>query len=294
MPGTTSPWLRKVILQQVTIPTSALRGLDLRDIKEVRFGAARGADGSTSGGVYLADLSAENPSVGASVPEKQATVSIAPARVDEGSGPGTAQVAAVLSAPVGHRVTAYVNVFGAATGAAADETRQITFGPGRTCVAVTVPTYGDALPSATPSTAFKVNATDVGGAVMGAQGVGTLSVREDDGVTGGGTPSAEVGAPGNACSEYAATLAHHILRVSGEVTRGRTVTLRADGYRAGESVAFGIGSTTLGSATADRQGRVSFTVRIPDGVVTGKQTLTATGAGSQRVCRAQATVHAAR
>ncbi|MFD0853527.1 hypothetical protein ACFQ07_14925, partial [Actinomadura adrarensis] len=98
LPGTTHPWLRKVILQQVNIPVSSLSkgGLKANDIREVRF-----TGGSESGGVYLSDLTAENPDVGGRKPGRLPTVDLVPANVDEGSAPGTAQVAAVISQRVG-------------------------------------------------------------------------------------------------------------------------------------------------------------------------------------------------
>jgi hypothetical protein len=274
MPGVSSPWLRKVILQQVTIPTSSLTGLKLTDVREVRFTAA-----GTNGGVYISDLSAENRAVGARTPAQQVTVDMAPANVDEGSGPGTAQVAAVLSRPAARPVSAYVSVFGSATGKAGDAMRKVTFAPGQVCAPVPVATYGDTLPSATPSTSFKASVTDVAGAVMGDQGFNTLTVREDDGVSGG-TPAPEVGVPGDVCAEYAASLKPGRLHVTGTVAAGATTTLSAGGYRAGESVEFRLGSTPLGRALADRKGTVSFSASIPSGTPSGMALLTAVGAGS--------------
>ncbi len=292
MPGVSSPWLRKVILQQVTIPTSALRGLDLHDIREVRFTGAKDADGTAAGGVYLSDLSAENRAVGARVPVQQATVDLVPARVDEGSGPGAAQVAAVLSRPLGHPVTTYVSLFGSATGTAGSAMQKVTFAPGTTCVAVPVPTYGDALPSATASTSFKVSATDVSGAVMGDSGFGTLTVREDDGVTGG-LPAPEVGTVGNVCAEYADSQKPGRLHVEGAVAAGSTVTVHASGYRAGESVDVRLGSLSLGQAVTDGSGNLSFTAVLPAGTPADKATLSALGAGSAYSTEAEVRVRQA-
>ncbi|WP_093783837.1 alpha/beta hydrolase [Actinacidiphila guanduensis] len=279
MAGVSSPWLRKVILQQVTVPTSALRTLDLRDIREVRFTGAQGADASAAGGVYLSDLSAENRAVGARVPVQQAAVDIVPTSVEEGSAPSTAQIAAVLSKPVGHQVTAYVSVFGSTTATAGSAMQKVTFTPGRTCVAVTVPTYGDTLPSTTASTSFKVSATDVSGGVMGDSGFGTLTVREDDGVTGG-TPAPAVGTQGNACAEYAASLKPGRLTVKGLPLPGRSLTVTASGYRPGESIALALGTTPLGPVLADPHGRITTTVTLPADTPAGPTELTAKGAGS--------------
>jgi trimeric autotransporter adhesin len=279
MPGVSSPWLRKVILQQVTIPVRALAGLDVSDLREVRFTA-----GASTGGVYLSDLSVENRAVGARVPVRQATVDVVPASVEEGSAAGTTEVAAVLSERVGHPVTAYVSVFGAATGKAGVTMRKVTFAPGRTCVAVPVATYGDTLPSATPTTSFKVSATNVSGAVMGDNGFGTLTVREDDGVTGG-TPAPAVGVPGDVCAEYAKATKPGRLKVDGTVA-GATTTLTATGYRPGESVEFRLDATSLGRATADARGKVLLRTTIPAGTPHGRTGLSATGAGSHHTTAA--------
>ncbi|MGW1024420.1 hypothetical protein ACWD4J_12030 [Streptomyces sp. NPDC002577] len=177
LPGTTSPWLSKVILQQVNVPVATLaEHVDVKNIREIRLTGA-----TPAGGVYLSDLTAESPSTGARVPERQATVDVVPATVAEGDGPGTAQVAVTLSKPQNRPVTAYVSVFGAAVGTARDTVQAVTFAPGRTCVAVPVPTYGDTVAGASASTSFKVSATNPSHAVMGSHAFGTFTVVEDDG-----------------------------------------------------------------------------------------------------------------
>ncbi|MEO3809256.1 hypothetical protein ABGB17_09685 [Sphaerisporangium sp. B11E5] len=273
LPGVTSAWLRKIILQQVNIPTSSLTGLDRSDIREVRFTAATG-----TGGVYISDLSAENRAVGSRHPAQQVTVNMVPARTEEGAAPGTTKIAAVLSERAHHPITAYVSVFGSATGRAGVTMRKVTFLPGQTCAPVTVNTFGDTLPSATPSTSFKVSATNTSGAVMGDRAFSTLTVREDDGLTGG-TPAPEYGTPGDVCAEQAATESPGRLLVLGPTTPGSTPTLRATGYRPGESVEFLLDTTSLGRTLADHTGTVSLTPTIPV-TTTGFTTLTATGAGS--------------
>jgi trimeric autotransporter adhesin len=296
LPGTISAWLRKVILQQVTIPTGTLaKKIKATDVREVRFTAGRGADGADTGGVYLSDLSLEDRAVGGRVPAQQTTVDLVPARVEEGSGPGSAQVAAVLSRPTGHVVTAYVSAFGAATARAGEAMQKVTFRPGQTCVPVSVPTFGDTVASTTASTSFKVSATNAGGAVMGDKGFGTLVVREDDGVTTG-APAPEFGVAGNACREYAASLRPGALRVAGGtvVDSGSTLPVSARGYRAGESVELRLGATSLGRVVADRAGEVSYVTQIPPGTAPGWTLLTATGAGSSYTTQAGVIVKPAR
>ncbi|MEN3361157.1 MAG: hypothetical protein V7637_5139 [Mycobacteriales bacterium] len=293
LPGVTSAVLRKVILRQVTVPTAALRKLDLGDIREVRFTAATGADGTPAGGVYLSDLSAENPALGARVPAQESTVDMAAARVEEGAGPGTAALAVLLSPPTAHPVTAYVSVFGSATGKAGLGMQKVTFAPGQTCLTVTTSTFGDTLPSGTASTAFKVSVTDVAGAVMGDQGFSTLTVREDDGVTGG-TPAPALGIPGDPCAEYKASLHPGRLRVTGSTAAGSTVRITGGGYRPGESVELRLDGTVLGTALAGPDGEVSLTAVIPAGTPRGSADLTATGAGSTRTDAAEVTIRGAR
>ncbi|WP_061297746.1 hypothetical protein [Herbidospora cretacea] len=264
LPGVTSPWLKKVILQQVNIPLS---GIDTSDVRQVSF---------TGTGVYLSDLAAENRAVGARVPRQQIAVDVAPARVDEGSGPGTASIAVALSAPAAHEVTGYVSVFGTTTGRAGISMRKVTFAPGQTCVTVPAGTLGDTVATGTASTSFKVSVTNTAGAVMGDGGFGTLTVREDDGTVT--TPA--FGKPGDACAEYAASLKPGNLIVTNAVVAGGSNPVKASGYRAGESVEFKLDATVLGRAVADATGTVTFTAAIPAGTPEGKVTLSAVGAGS--------------
>ena len=58
MPGSTSTLLGKIVLQQVHVPTSALKqaGLNLTRVSKVTFTPAAGADGTTTAGAYLSDL----------------------------------------------------------------------------------------------------------------------------------------------------------------------------------------------------------------------------------------------
>ncbi len=278
LPGSTSAWLKKIILQQVTIPLSTT-GLNLKDIRQVSF---------TGTGVYLSDLSAENRAVGARVPKQQVAVDVAPARVDEGSGPGTASIAVALSAPADHEVTGYVSVFGSATGRAGISMKKVTFAPGQTCVTVQAGTLGDTVATGTASTSFKVSVTNTAGAVMGDGGFGTLTVREDDGnVT---TPA--YGKPGDACAEYLASLKPGNLIVTNAVVAGGSNPVRASGYRAGESVQFTLDGTVLGRAVADASGTVAFTVAIPASTPAGKVTISAIGAGSGYTASAVSRVRA--
>ncbi|WP_066361903.1 hypothetical protein [Herbidospora mongoliensis] len=264
LPGVTSAWLKKIILQQVNIP---LTGLNTADIRTVSF---------TGTGVYLSDLSAENRAVGARVSRQEIAVDVAPARVDEGSGPGTASIAVALSAPAAHEVTGYVSVFGSATGRAGISMKKVTFAPGQTCVTVPAGLLGDTVATSSVSTSFKVSVTNTAGAVMGDGGFGTLTVREDD----GNVTSPAFGKPGDACAEYAASLKPGNLIVTNSVVAGGSNPVKASGYRAGESVEFKLDATVLGRAVADATGTVTFTAAVPAGTPVGKVTISGVGAGS--------------
>lgn len=285
MPGGTNTTLNKVVLQQLTIPTSTITGIDLTDVREVRLTAAVGADGTGTGGVYLSDLAFDTPSVGTAVVQTRTSVNVAPTIVEEGNGPGSADVAVYLNRAEKSAVTAYVSVIGAAAGAVGVGIgmEKVAFAPGETCKAVTVPTLGNTAASASPSTAFKVSVTNSTNAVMGASAFANLTVREDDGVTGAVPALAPVGAQGDVCAELAAATAPVPLETSAEsVAPGGSFTLRATGYRAGETVAFHYGATDLGTAVADAGGTASIVVPVAEDADLGPADATATGSGSAR------------
>ncbi|MFF2050476.1 Ig-like domain-containing protein [Leifsonia sp. NPDC058194] len=284
MPGGTNTTLNKVVLQQLTIPTSTITGIDLTDVREVRLTAAVGADGTGTGGVYLSDLAFDTPSVGTAVVQTRTTVNVAPTTVEEGNGPGTADVAVYLNRAEKSAVTAYVSVIGTATGLVGIGMEKVAFAPGETCKAVTVPTLGNSAASASPSSAFKVSVTNSTNAVMGASAFANLTVREDDGVTGTVPALAPVGVQGDVCAELAAaTTAVPLETLAGDVAPGGVFTLRATGYRAGETVSFRYGTTDLGTKVADADGTASVDVAIAEEADLGPADATATGSGSGRV-----------
>jgi hypothetical protein len=206
MPGSTSPTLGngKIVLQQIHVPVTALKkaGVDTRRVSSVTFTPAVGADGTATGGAYLSDLSFDSLGLGSPSAHSRPTVNVASAAVEEGSGPGTGQVAVYLSRPSGTAVTAYLTVLGSATGKAGIAMRPVTFAPGTTCRAVPAPLTGDTLPGAAPTTAYKIGVSDSTQAVLGSHDFGTLTVREDDGVTGTATPAPPVGPQGDVCAPY--------------------------------------------------------------------------------------------
>jgi hypothetical protein len=271
MPASTSTNLDKIVLQQVHVPTATLAGagLDLSHIAKVTFTAAVGADATTTGGVYLSDLGFDTPALGTPSVQTRPTVNVNPTTAEEGSGPGTDQVAVYLSRPSSTKITSYLTVVGSATGTVGLAMQKVIFDPGQTCQAVEIPSAGDTIAGTAGTTSFKLGVSDPTNAVLGAHDFGTIAVREDDGVTGPATVAPPVGVQGDVCAEYAALS-----------KPGSTVTLTGSGYRNGESVAFTLGTAAMGSAIAATDGTVSFTATIPAGQGYGPATVVAVGAGS--------------
>jgi hypothetical protein len=289
MPGGTNATLNKIVLQQLTIPTASMTGVDLTDVREVRFTAAVGADGTGTGGVYLSDLAFDTPSVGTAVARTRTTVDVAPTVVEEGNGPGTADVAVTLSRAETRPVTAYVSVLGSATGTVGVGMERVVFAPGETCHAVTVPTAGNTTASATPSAAFKVSVTNTSNAVMGASAFTNLTVREDDGVTAPATPLPPVGKQGDVCAERAAAVTPVTLGTSVDsVAPGGSVVLTGEGFRPGETVTFRAGKTVTDTVVAGATGTVTSTLQVASDAALGALAVSAEGSGSGR--EAQATI----
>jgi hypothetical protein len=283
LPASTSAILKKIVLQQVNVPTSALTtaGLDVSDIREVRFAAATGADGTATGGVYLSDLAFETSSVGTPVVKTEPTIDIAAPTVDEGNGPGTADLAVYLDKAAAKPVTGYVSVLGSATGRAGIAMEKVTFAPGETCKVVTAPILGDTLASSTTSTAVKSSVINISGAVMGKKALGNLTVREDDGVTGTTPMLPSAGVQGDACAELKASSTTGSVTVDDTTPApGDTVTFTASGYRSGEGVTVSLGATVLGVGTADTSGKLVLAATIPSDATIGAADVTAVGSGT--------------
>jgi hypothetical protein len=280
-PGTTL--LNKIVLQQAHVPTSVLAaaGLNLTDITRVSFTAATGVDGTAAGGVFLQDLAFDSKGIGTPSVQTRPTVNVASTAVEEGSGPGTADVAVYLSKPSTSTITTYLTALGSATGKAGLAMQALTFTPGQTCQAVALPTMGDTSPSATPTTSYKIAVSNSTNAVLGSHDYGALLIREDDGVTGTAVAAPAVGVQGDVCAEYQALAKTGDLTVKHtKVASGESITVTGSGYRSGESVAFTIDSASLGSAIAGTDGTVSLTAVIPSSVASTNATITGVGAGS--------------
>jgi hypothetical protein len=283
MPGSTSTNLGpngKLVLQQAHVPTAALAavGLDLSDITNVSFTTV---DPTTAGGEYFQDLAFDSKGLGTPSAQTLPTVNVASTNVDEGSGPHTDQVAVYLSQPASTAVTTYLTAVGSATGAVGLAMQPITFQPGETCHTVQVPVKGNSTPGATPSSSFKIAVSNPNDAVLGTNDFGAISVREDDGVTGTGTPLPPDGVQGDACAELNALSHPGTLSVSGSGNVGGSVTLAGSGYRSGESVNFTLDSVAVGSAIANGSGHVTLTAAVPATPAGSPGIYSAVGVGSR-------------
>jgi len=148
---------------------------------------------------------------------------------------------------------------------------------------------GSTAPSATPTTAYKIAVSDPHDAILGTGDFGTVTVAANA-VTSGTVAPAD-GVEGNACAEFAALSHPGTLRVSaGRAKPGAVLTVTGRGYRDGESVAFSLGSVSLGGAIAGASGTVSFQVTIPSGQAPGLATISGVGAGSGYTSTAKVTV----
>lgn len=297
LPASGSTTLNKIVLQQVSIPIDTLSGtIDVSDIREVRFTAGSGADGTVSGGVYLADLALMRSAVGTTQGlSSEPTVNVSSTRIEEGSGVDEARVAVVLDKPSQKSTSAWFTLIGstAASGKAGLAAQKVTFAPGETCKAVSFTTYGNSDAGTTATTSYKIGVSAPENVIVGANQFGNLTIREDDGFTNSTTAAPEVGVQGDVCAEYAAKSATNALATSASVTApGATVTLTGSGYRSGESVSFSEGSNALGSAIANSAGEVTLAWPVAEDAALGAHSITATGSGSGRYSAVEVSVKA--
>lgn len=271
--------LGKIVLQEVRLPLESVTGIDLTDVREVRFTAAVGLGGSVSGGVYLTDLAFASSALGTAAPATTVSVGTAEVRVEEGSGPDEVLVPVYLSQPATTPVTAYLTVIGGttATAKAGMQMRKVVFAPGQVCTSVPVATYGDSAASTAATTAYTMSVTNTGNAVMGSNAFAALVVREDDGVTGG-TPVGAFGVQGDPCAEL--TAQGVVTPGARSVAPGGSLEVAAGGFRPGESVLWSLGGAVLGSADAAADGSVETAFEVPADGTLGAADLVAVGAGS--------------
>jgi hypothetical protein len=281
--------LKKIVLQQVNVPvaTLATAGVDTKDIREVRFTAAVGADAVTSGAAYLSDLAFESSSVGTAAPAVEPVIDVFAPNVDEGSGPGTMDMAVYLDKATTKPVTGFVSLLGSTTSRAGAAMEKVTFAPGETCKVVTSALQGDTLASTTNLTQLKASVINTHGAVMGTKAVVFTNVREDDGTLPSGTPATlpptlpPYGVPGAACAELASVKAGGTLK-SASATPGTSALVSGSGFRAGEAVTVSGKGLTSVTVVADTNGAIAASMAVPGETPPGVIALTAVAAGTGR------------
>ncbi|MFJ9315055.1 Ig-like domain repeat protein [Pimelobacter simplex] len=287
--STSTSTLKKIVLQQLVVPVADLTaaGIDLTDVREIRFAGAPASDGGTTGAAYLSDLAFERSAVGTPAVGAEPVLGVYAPYVDEGNGPGTYDIAVTLDKPATRPVTGYASLLGSTSSRAGAAMEKVVFEPGETCKVVTATLNGDLVPSTSNGTSLKASVINTRGGVMGPQAVVFTTIREDDGVTGG-TPLPPYGVPGDVCAELAS------LGTVGTVTAsdptpvpGETITLTAGGFRAGESVTFTPEGIAPVSAVADGTGLAGVTLTVPEDVARGTIAVTAQAAATGLVAEGE-------
>jgi len=190
LPAGTSTLLPKTLLRTVEVPLDAFAGVDLADVRQVRLTTA-----SPTGSVYLSDVAASSAAVGAGGPTDLPQVSLGDALVDEGDGPGSADVPVRLSAPSEVPVSVHLESLSGGLGGADRAAAELVFAPGQTCLPFEVPLTGDTDPGAVPAATYTVTASVPEEAVTG-DAFGVLTLREDDGVVVDGAAAPSLPSPG--------------------------------------------------------------------------------------------------
>jgi hypothetical protein len=203
LPASGSDLLGKIVLQEVRVPTTALAaaGLDLSRISRIGFTSAMAVGGGQAGGVYLSDLSFDRTGTGAPGAERRPHLGLAPATIDEPSGPGTARMAVYLSSPSRTPTTVYVTAPPIGGGATAASTQWVRFAPGQTCRDVSFPVAGQSVPTTAPDAVYTVRLSDSTNAVLSAAMTNSLTIRN----TASSAHDPATGVGRDACAVYLAS-----------------------------------------------------------------------------------------
>jgi hypothetical protein len=289
MPISGNPTLNKIVLQQVSIPVSSITGINLTNVREIRFAGAVGADGSTGattapGGAYLTDLAWSNPSIGTPVVAGSLpTIGVVPTTIEEGDNSDLPRTAAVvLSKPAATSVTGYFTMVGSAsaTTKVGPAMEAVTFAPGETCKTVAIPTLGDSVSGAAATSTYTMDVSNPQRVITGDTAFARVTVREDDGVAAPELEVPTVGVQGDACAEYEAQSKTFALASSGSGGHpGDDLVLTGTGYRPGETVTLSLDDAPVTTGLAAGDGSVSFATVVP---AVGQHRFSATGAGSLR------------
>jgi hypothetical protein len=174
LPGTGTTLLPKVWLRTVQWPVDRMRGVDVRDIRQIRIGTA-----TPAGGVFLSDLAFQTSGVGSGGPSRLPQVSIEGTTVPEGNAGGTATVALTLSDASRVPVVANVQVLAGTGDQIANQAQRVVIPPGQRRFDVRIPVLGNTITEPTVDTIYKVFVTDPANAVIG-QDFAHLTVHDDD------------------------------------------------------------------------------------------------------------------
>jgi trimeric autotransporter adhesin len=285
--------LKKVILQQVDVPMSALSdaGLATNDIREVRFTAATGQDALPTGAAYLSDLAFESSAIGTAVAETEPVVDVYAPNRAEGNSADVMEIAAYLAKPADVPVTGFVSLLGGTTSRAGNTMEKVTFAPGETCVVVPAAVQGDTAMSSNAGSTVKASIISTTGAVMGAKSIVFTTISEDDGITNPSvTPLPAYGEPGAVCEELAGVLAGGTVRTQPVDAPGADATVTAAGFRAGEAVVFTSEVAEPVTAIADAAGLATALIPVATDAPRGPSTVAAVGAGTGRTSTGELTV----
>ncbi|WBQ07055.1 Calx-beta domain-containing protein [Kribbella sp. CA-293567] len=140
MPGTPEMGLPKNLLRTVRIPTSSLKGIDLRDVRAIELVTDKAAAGS----VFVSDLAFSTPGLGKSAPSKLPRLSATDVgKFQEGnSGVQNAEFWVTLSRPSPRPVTVYAET-ASESPSVGSVVKQLVFRPGQTKQKITVPITGN-------------------------------------------------------------------------------------------------------------------------------------------------------
>ncbi|MEV6416536.1 Calx-beta domain-containing protein [Kribbella sp. NPDC051718] len=184
MPGAHDSGLPKNLLRTVRIPTSSLKGIDLRDVRAIELATDKVATGS----VFVSDLAFATPGLGVSAPSKLPQVSASSiGKIPEGnSGVKNVDFWVTLSRPSIRPISVYAesNSDSTSVGSIA---KQLVFKPGQTKQKVTVPVTGNTRDSY--DTPFGLVLSVPHDALLG-QSIGNAEVIDDD-----PTPTLTIGSP---------------------------------------------------------------------------------------------------
>lgn len=277
--------VRKTLLQEARVPLASFTGVDLTNVRQVAVVVPKGKSG-----LLLSDLSAvPASSLGTPKVVDRPSVRVVDRFVDEGNATGTTGVAIVLSRPAEQTATVAFDL-DAYDGTVRSTVQSVVFQPGETCHSVAVRKVGNRQASESPTTAYPLSVSlTQGGAVLG-DGTGTLTLREDDGVTVDGRTRASaplVGKAGEACAEAQAARGTVTANPT-QPKRGKGVALTTTGFRAGESVTMRIDGGAPRRVTANAAGTATLGIGATRTV--GKHTVSAQGYGSGRTASGTFTV----